>query len=76
MDNIADIAQLGFAAVMAVMLLATIRELLPRLLTIIEQNAAAMQRMAAALERVVATTENVDRRLLSLEEQHRKEGVR
>ncbi len=81
MDNWADLAQLGFAAMMALMLLATIRELIPRLLQIIEQNAGAMQQMAEAIKTNTATLDRltqamgeVEGRLIRLEEQHSRNG--
>lgn len=81
MDNWADLAQLGFAAVMALMLLATIRELIPKLLEIIRQNAEAMQKMASAIEsnteglaRVAQVISAIEVRLARLEEQHSRNG--
>jgi len=75
--DVASIAQFGFTAVAAWMLWVFIRDLVPRLLEIIRQNAEALQRMAVLVEETMRSGEktrtmmgDVSTRLARLEEQH------
>ena len=76
------LANFGFAAVAFWMVWLAYKEIQPKLLEIIRQNAEAMQRVAGALEQLTRGQDSMqvrlgrlDDRLLLLEEQH-KHGVR
>ena len=80
--ELATFAQFGFAALAAGALWLFIQGLVPKLLTIIDQNSQALTRTAEALQKVVEGQQDqatrlgrMDDRLLVLEDQH-KYGVR
>ena len=80
--DVMALAQFGFAGLAAAALWTFIKDLVPRLLTIIEQNSQALSRTADALHQVVGGQQEqsmrlgrMDDRLLVLEDQH-KYGVR
>ncbi len=78
-DNVMDLAQFGFAAVMAWMLWTFIRNLFPQLLEIIARNSEAMERVAGAVDSNTKSVEGlrdvvagIDTRLVRLEERQGK----
>lgn len=77
-NELTTLAQFGFAAVAFWMVWVAYREVQPKLLEIIRQNAEAMQRVAGALEQLTKSQDamhaqlgRLDDRLLLLEEQHK-----
>jgi hypothetical protein len=75
------LAQFGFSAVAFYLVWMAYKELQPRLMDIIQQNAEALARVAGAMEQVVKGQDEmairmgrIDDRLLILEEQHKRVG--
>ena len=74
---IATLVNFGFAAIAAYALWTMIRDLIPRLLTVIDQNSHALTESASALRQVISAQSEaatrlgrIDDRLLVLEQQH------
>lgn len=74
---VSSLVNFGFAAIAAYALWTMIRDLIPRLLTVIGQNSQALTESAAALRQVVQAQNDaatrlgrIDDRLLVLEQQH------
>jgi hypothetical protein len=75
MAGLTEMAQLGFAALMAVLLLALVRELVPKMLAVIEANTRAMEQSAEAtrgnthaLEKIEGVMGRLDSRLVRVDE--------
>lgn len=80
-QDITAIAQFGFAAVAFWAVWLSYRDVQPRLMDIVRQNAEAMQRMASAMEQMTHAIDGLQGRLnrvddgiLRLEEQHKRQS--
>lgn len=73
--DVIGFAQFGFAAAMAYAVWTGYRELIPRLLAVIEQNSAALQRVATVLEQHTRAIEELRDRVERIERLH-EEGDR
>lgn len=79
--DMATLAQFGFAAVAFWAVWLSYRDVQPKLMDIVRQNAEAMQRMASAMEQMTHSIDGLQSRLnrldngvLRLEEQHKRQA--
>lgn len=81
--DIIGLLQFGFSATMAVLVWSAYKELVPRMLDVIQQNSAAYQALAEAVkanthatERMSGMVTDLERRMISLEGRPAAERLR